>query len=49
MKSGFLPRDEPPPDDIIAGSPRDPTRPLSPDALAFEEPPLIIEDESGAA
>ena len=48
MKSGFLPKGAPPPDDVIAGSPRDPTRGGDADALAADEPAFVIEDESGA-
>jgi 5-methyltetrahydrofolate--homocysteine methyltransferase len=46
MKSGFLPKGEPPPDDVIAGSPRDPTAEALADAIGVEEPELVIEDES---
>jgi len=45
MKSGFLPKGEPPPDDLIAGSPRDPTAAAGVEALSGEEPLLVIEDE----
>jgi 5-methyltetrahydrofolate--homocysteine methyltransferase len=45
MKSGFLPKGQPPPDDVIAGSPRDPTAAADLDALAGDEPLLVVEDE----
>jgi 5-methyltetrahydrofolate--homocysteine methyltransferase len=45
MKSGFLAKGEPPPDDVIAGSPRDPTGSLGAAALDGEEPVLVVEDE----
>jgi 5-methyltetrahydrofolate--homocysteine methyltransferase len=45
MKSGFLPKGAPPPDDVIAGSSRDPTRPLDPGQLAADDPQLSVEDE----
>jgi 5-methyltetrahydrofolate--homocysteine methyltransferase len=48
MKSGFLPKGPPPPDDIIAGSARDPTRPGPPEALDSDDPQLAVEDESDA-
>ncbi|MEA2298570.1 MAG: 5-methyltetrahydrofolate--homocysteine methyltransferase [Solirubrobacteraceae bacterium] len=38
MKSGFLPAGAPPPDEVIRGSVRDPTRGIAPDARASEEP-----------
>ncbi len=38
MKSGFLPAGPPPPDDVIRGSERDPTRGVAPDPQADEEP-----------
>jgi 5-methyltetrahydrofolate--homocysteine methyltransferase len=48
MKSGFLPKGAPPPDEVIAGSPRDPTRAADASALAADEPALVIEDEGEA-
>ena len=48
MKSGFLPKGEPPPDDVIAGSPRDPSGSAPAEAIDAGEPRLVIEDESGA-
>jgi 5-methyltetrahydrofolate--homocysteine methyltransferase len=45
MKSGFLPKRDPAPDDIIVGSERDPTRLSSPEALADDEPRQAVEDE----
>jgi 5-methyltetrahydrofolate--homocysteine methyltransferase len=47
MKSGFLPKGTPPPDEVIAGSVRDPTRPGSPETLDSDDPQLVVEDESG--
>jgi 5-methyltetrahydrofolate--homocysteine methyltransferase len=38
MKSGFLPTGKPPPDEVIRGSVRDPTRGIPPEANAAEEP-----------
>jgi 5-methyltetrahydrofolate--homocysteine methyltransferase len=49
MKSGFLPKGEPPPDEIIIGTDRDPTRRGSAEALADDEPAQTIEDEGGVA
>ncbi len=48
MKSGFLPQGAPPPDDIIAGSQRDPTRGAGAAALADDEPAQSVESESDA-
>jgi 5-methyltetrahydrofolate--homocysteine methyltransferase len=45
MKSGFLPKGAPPPDDVIAGSPRDPTRGAAADELGADEPKLEIDGE----
>ena len=39
MKSGFLPKGAPPPDEVIRGSARDPTRGVPADALSADEPP----------
>jgi 5-methyltetrahydrofolate--homocysteine methyltransferase len=47
MKSGFLRKDAPAPDDVIAGSERDPTRGAPPAALADDDPRQSVEDESG--
>jgi 5-methyltetrahydrofolate--homocysteine methyltransferase len=44
MKSGFVPKGSAPPDEVIAGSPRDPTSQASADALAADDP-----DETAAA
>ncbi|MGD0197851.1 MAG: homocysteine S-methyltransferase family protein [Solirubrobacteraceae bacterium] len=41
MKSGFLPKGAPPPDEVIAGSPRDPTRGAAGAELASEDPELV--------
>ncbi len=49
MKSGFLPAGSPPPDDIIAGSARDPTRGALPDAAGADEPRTQREAEAVAA
>jgi 5-methyltetrahydrofolate--homocysteine methyltransferase len=49
MKSGFLPAGSPPPDDIIAGSVRDPTRGVLPDAAAADKPRIQREAETVAA
>jgi 5-methyltetrahydrofolate--homocysteine methyltransferase len=38
MKSGFLPKGAPPPDEVIRGSERDPTRGIAPGEAASEEP-----------
>jgi 5-methyltetrahydrofolate--homocysteine methyltransferase len=48
MKSGFLAKGAPPPDEVIAGSPRDPTRGADASALAADELALIVEDEGEA-
>jgi len=48
MKSGFLPQGAPPPDDVIAGTPRDPTRSASAGELADEDTAQSVGDESGA-
>ncbi len=48
MKSGFLPAGPPPPDDVIAGSVRDPTRGVLPDAAAPDEPRTQREAEAVA-
>jgi 5-methyltetrahydrofolate--homocysteine methyltransferase len=50
MKSGFLPKGTAPPDEVIAGSPRDPTTKASADALESDDPdvPLAATPASGA-
>ncbi|HEX3874196.1 MAG TPA: vitamin B12 dependent-methionine synthase activation domain-containing protein, partial [Solirubrobacteraceae bacterium] len=48
MKSGFLPSGEPPPDDVVHGSQRDPTRGITPDAIAPSEPRTQREEENVA-
>jgi 5-methyltetrahydrofolate--homocysteine methyltransferase len=49
MKSGFLPVGEaPPPDDLIAGSPRDPTRGTGATEIESDDPVQSVEDESGS-
>jgi 5-methyltetrahydrofolate--homocysteine methyltransferase len=47
MKSGFLPKDKPPPDDVIAGSDRDPTR-GGPGPAADSDPESVVEEEIAA-
>ena len=50
MKSGFLPADQPPPDDVIRGSERDPTRGVTPDPTVPDAPRTQREEEPvGAA
>jgi 5-methyltetrahydrofolate--homocysteine methyltransferase len=50
MKSGFLPAGAPPPDDVIRGSERDPTRGIPPDPRAPDEPRTQRREEAvGAA
>ena len=46
MKSGFLPAGPPPPDDVICGSVRDPTRGVAPDARSAGEPRTQREEEA---
>jgi 5-methyltetrahydrofolate--homocysteine methyltransferase len=49
MKSGFLPSGTPPPDEVVRGSVRDPTRGAAPEALAADEPRIQPEEEGIAA
>ena len=48
MKSGFLPQGAPPPDAVIAGSQRDPTRAAGAAELADDDPAQSVESESDA-
>jgi 5-methyltetrahydrofolate--homocysteine methyltransferase len=45
MKSGFLPSGKPPPDEVIRGSVRDPTRGVAPDPFSAEDPLTQREEE----
>jgi 5-methyltetrahydrofolate--homocysteine methyltransferase len=49
MKSGFLPAGAPPPDDVIRGSERDPTRAVTPDPTFPDEPRTQREEEAVGA